>query len=328
LPGGGGACIRAVADEDRAVTTGARKTLIAVDWGTSSLRAALVGPDGAALERRGTADGIMAMAGRAYPEVLSGLVGPWRSAHPDAPILMSGMVGSRQGWREAPYVACPAGLGDLVAGLVEVDAGPLGAARIVPGLSVEPESGAPDVIRGEEVQVFGAMRRAGVEAGLFVLPGTHGKWVRVEAGRVAAFRTFMTGELYAVLRRHSILGRLMPDADPDPPDLAAFDRGAAASLDAPAGAILNALFSARTLGLFGALPAEALPGYLSGLLIGEEVREALALDAAPDAVHLIARPDLAGLYGRCLATRGIAARASDGDAFLGLHALARAGGLI
>jgi 2-dehydro-3-deoxygalactonokinase len=298
--------------------------LIAVDWGTSSLRAALIDPAGAILDRRGGADGIMAMAGRAYADVLTGLVGPWRAAHPDAPILLSGMVGSRQGWREAPYVPCPAGAADLAAGLTPVEAGPLGRAFIVPGLSCE-AGGAPDVIRGEEVQVFGALRRAGVASGLFVLPGTHSKWAVVEDGRVVGFRTFMTGEVYGLMRRHSILGRLMPDAEPEP-DLAAFDRGAATALDGAAP--LNALFSARTLGLFGALPPEALPAYLSGLLVGEEVREALARVGRPETVHLIARPDLAALYARVLDRLGVGSRGVEDAAFLGLHDLARARGLV
>ena len=301
--------------------------LIAVDWGTSSLRAALMAPDGTVLDRRAGADGVMAMAGRVYADVLADLVGPWHSGHPDAPILLSGMVGSRQGWREAPYVACPAGAADLVAGLTAVEAGPLGRAFIVPGLSHAPPGGAPDVIRGEEVQVFGALRRLGVASGLFVLPGTHSKWALVEGGRVVRFHTFMTGEVYGLMRRHSILGRLMPETEEAPgetPDMAAFDRGAAAALDG--GAPLNALFSARTLGLFGALPAAALPGYLSGLLIGEEVREALALAGdRPAAVHLIAEPHLAALYARVLDRLGIASRAVEDAAFLGLHDLARSG---
>ena len=302
--------------------------LIAVDWGTTSLRAALMAPDGRVLDRRGGADGIMAMAGRGYPEVLADLVGAWRAAHPGAPILLSGMVGSRQGWREAPYVPCPAGAADLAAGLTAVEAGPLGTALIVPGLSHEPAGGAPDVIRGEEVQVFGALRRAGIDSGLFVLPGTHSKWAAVEGGRIVRFHTFMTGEIYGCLRRHSILGRLMPDDESETePDLAAFDRGAAVALEG--GAPLNALFSARTLGLFGALPPEALPAYLSGLLIGEEVREALALAGdRPTEVHLIARPDLAALYARVLGRLGVASGRVEDAAFLGLHDLARTGGLL
>lgn len=309
--------------------------LIAVDWGTSSLRAALMAPDGRVLDRKSGADGIMAMTGRAYAAVLADLVGPWRQAHPGAPILLSGMVGSRQGWREAPYVPCPAGPGDLVAGLTPVDAGPLGQALIVPGLSHRPVGGAPDVIRGEEVQIFGAIvfgalavdARAGAEAGsgLFVLPGTHSKWAVVEDGRVVRFHTFMTGEIYGCLRRHSILGRLMPDLDPEP-DLDAFDRGTAAAL--ATAAPLNALFSARTLGLFGDLPPEALPGYLSGLLVGEEVREALALAGQQPEVRLIGEPRLAALYARVLDRLGVASRPVEDAAFLGLHDLAQAGGLL
>ena len=293
--------------------------LIALDWGTTSLRAALIAPDGGIVARHASADGIMAAGGRSFEAIFTGLAAPWLAAHPHAAALACGMIGSRQGWLEAPYVACPAGFADLAGSLAWTTAG---GTRVgfVPGLSWQDA----DVMRGEETQIAGAMAGLGVASGMFVLPGTHSKWAVVEEGRVTAFRTFMTGEVFATLRRHSILGRLMPAEDP-PFDDAAFTEGCRR---AGQGAILHALFSARTEGLFGRLAGEALPSYLSGLLVGEEVREALML-APTTAVYLVGSRVLAAPYGRALALHGVAHTVVDGDAaFAGLHAVAQAAGLV
>ncbi len=293
--------------------------LIALDWGTTSLRAALMAPDGTVLDRVATPDGIMAAAGRSFPAIFATIAGPWLAAHPGIAALASGMIGSRQGWAEAPYASCPAGFAQLAQALAWADAG---GTRVgfVPGLNWQDQ----DVMRGEETQILGALTALAVDSGVFVLPGTHSKWAVVEAGQVVAFRTFMTGEVFATLCRHSILGRLMPDADP-PFDPNAFAAGCRRS---GGGAILHALFSARTEGLFGRLAPEALPSYLSGLLVGEEVREALLL-APARAVHLVGSAALAAPYGRALALYGVAHSVVAADvAFTGLHAIARAAGLV
>ena len=193
---------------------------------------------------------------------------------PGLPIMLSGMVGSRQGWVEAPYVACPAGAAEIAAAATSVPAARIGRVVVVPGLSARDARGAPDVMRGEETQILGALGAGGRADGLFVLPGTHSKWARVEAGRIVDFATFMTGEVFAALKDHSLLGRLM--APPDATDAASaadgFARGlaAAAALERP-GDLLHAIFMTRTLGLFHELPAQGLADYLSGLLIGAEV---------------------------------------------------------
>jgi 2-dehydro-3-deoxygalactonokinase len=145
-----------------------------------------------------------------------------------------------------------------------------GRIALVPGLSCE-HDGVPDVMRGEEVQVFGAMELLDVRDGLFVLPGTHSKWVEVRDGRVQSFATFMSGEFYALLRQHSILSRTLP-AEDGPLDEDAFLRGVRQARTA--GSLLQAAFSARTLALFDRLPPPAQPSYLSGLVIGEELRAA------------------------------------------------------
>jgi 2-dehydro-3-deoxygalactonokinase len=246
--------------------------LIAVDWGTSSLRATLVGRDGALLEHRSGGPGILAVAAGGFGAVLASVVGEWRGA---IPMLLSGMIGSRQGWVEAPYLACPAGGAEIAKALLAIDGGALGTVHIAPGLAVNVTGSAPDVMRGEETQIIGALHATGLSDGLFVLPGTHSKWVTVVDGRIVGFATFMTGEIFAALRHHTILGRLMPDGA-ELVDEMAFKRGVeAGAAEGPPGALLQRVFAARTLGLFGQLPAEALSSYLSGLLIGAELAAAI-----------------------------------------------------
>jgi 2-dehydro-3-deoxygalactonokinase len=154
------------------------RSLVAVDWGTSSLRVARIAGDGAVLEERSSARGILTVAAGQFPAVLHEACGDWL-AH-EALCLVSGMAGSRQGWQEAPYCPCPAGFAELARGIAWIAPGRI---ALVPGLSCE-QQGIPDVMRGEEVQVFGAMQLLGLQSGVFVLPGTHSKWVHVEHGRV------------------------------------------------------------------------------------------------------------------------------------------------
>lgn len=311
----------------RLTDTGDAGEVIAIDWGTSSLRAALLAPDGAVRERIASPDGIMFANGRGFEDIFRALFGDWIARHPRATVLASGMIGSRQGWVEAPYVACPAGFQDLARGLIFVEVEGLAKVGFVPGLRIEHDDGVPDVMRGEETQVFGALASLGVSEGVFVLPGTHSKWVRVAGGRIAGFRTFMTGEMFDVLRRHSILGRLMPEGGPkatpsggEPGE--AFDLGCDMSAS---GKLLHHLFSVRSRGLLGQTPPEQLADYMSGLIIGEEVREARDFFApAPSPVYLVGRGDLAGLYRRALAHYDLTSAAlDDGVTFAGLFALAR-----
>jgi len=248
--------------------------LISVDWGTSAFRARLAAADGSALEAVEAAVGATGLTSGAHEAFLETQIGGWMRRFPGLPIMLSGMVGSRQGWVEAPYVACPAGAAEIAAAATSVPAARIGRVVVVPGLSARDARGAPDVMRGEETQILGALGAGGRADGLFVLPGTHSKWARVEAGRIVDFATFMTGEVFAALKDHSLLGRLM--APPDATDAASaadgFARGlaAAAALERP-GDLLHAIFMTRTLGLFHELPAQGLADYLSGLLIGAEV---------------------------------------------------------
>ncbi|RYF15728.1 MAG: 2-dehydro-3-deoxygalactonokinase [Comamonadaceae bacterium] len=288
------------------------RSLVAVDWGTSSLRAARIAGDGSVLEERSSARGILTVPAGGFPQVLRDTCGDWLAG--DTLCLVSGMAGSRQGWREAPYCACPAGFAELAQHLAWIEPGRI---ALVPGLSYE-VAGVPDVMRGEEVQVFGAMELLRQRDGTFVLPGTHSKWVRVEAGRIVAFATYMSGEFYALLRQHSILARTLPAEEP-PLDEAAFTRGVRHAQEA--GSLLHAAFSARTLALFDRLPGEALASYLSGLVIGEELR-ARGRSAAPPV--LVGSPALCARYRLALQATGCEARSLGSEAtWRGLWALAR-----
>ena len=309
--------------------------LLALDWGTTSLRAFLVAADGTVAEHRTAPLGILQVKDGAFAEALEEIAGPWLARHPALPILASGMIGSRQGWREAPYAEAPAGLSELARGLVAVDGRRGRRLWLVPGIATRAKGGPPDVMRGEETQMLGALAASAArdEATVFVLPGTHSKWALLEAGRIAWFATFMTGELYAVLKSHSILGRPMVG---EAADRASFRRGLACAADnsPAAGALLHKLFSARTLALFDELPAGGIASYLSGLLIGSELAEALPivaarLGAAPERVTLIGEAALTELYAAALAERRIAARLAAADATArGLLAIARAAGLL
>lgn len=277
-----------------------RPRLLAIDWGTTSLRGALIDARGRVAARRALPHGILQVEPGAFPADFARHFGDWLGQAP-ALCLLSGMVGSRQGWREAPYCPCPAGFEALcrnLAWLPDVDGVPL---AIVPGMSMVPPggvdavSGVPDVMRGEEIQVIGALRLMHRRDGLLVLPGTHSKWVRARGGAVTRFQTFMTGELFALLARHSILGRTL-DAQA-PLDEAAFVRGVRRGLrDETLG---HLLFGVRALGLFDALDPAQSSSYLSCLLIGQELRD--MRPAGGDTVALIGSDALAPRYRLALA---------------------------
>lgn len=292
--------------------------LIAIDWGTSSLRGALLDTDGKVLEERSDARGILTVPEGGFPAVFETLFGDWMRLE-GTRCLISGMAGSKQGWVEAPYCACPAGRVEVGRKIIDlnIDMGALPGARIaiVPGLSDE-HDGVPDVMRGEEVQIFGAMAITGQSDGVFVLPGTHNKWVTVKKGRVSGFRTYMTGEFYALLSQHSILARTL-DASA-PLDEASFLEGVTRSENGHG--LLHNAFGARTLALFERMPKQELSSYLSGLLIGEELRTQ-SLQAVGEVV-LIGSSALTQRYTLALRATGVATRTLGAEAtWAGLHAL-------
>jgi 2-dehydro-3-deoxygalactonokinase len=304
--------------------------LLALDWGTSSLRAYLLGARGAVLEQRQQPWGILHLPEGGFAAALQGVAGDWLAAQPTLPLIASGMVGSAQGWREAPYAPCPADGRSLAAQLLSFEPVPGQRLHIVPGVRLAGER--PDVMRGEETQVVGLLaREPALAAGCaLVMPGTHCKWVQVRDAGITTFHTYMTGELFALLAQHSILGRPAREAGGAAASDAAFERGVAAVREHPAGAT-PLLFSARTLVLGGQLAAADSLEYLSGLLVGDEIRCALQggppADASPRL--LVGDAALCRRYQRGLALYGLPSRlAAEGAAPAGLWQIARAAGLL
>ncbi len=278
--------------------------LVALDWGSTRLRAWLLGDRGAVLAERQNGSGASTLAGGAvaFEQALAALAGDWLAA--EVPVLACGMAGSAHGWREAPYVDCPARLAALHEHVVAV---PVGArtAHIVPGMIDDTDDAGPDVMRGEETQVLGLLRAhpALAARACVVLPGTHSKWVQLRDGAVTGLRTRMTGEAYALLRRQSVLARLMA-ADDAASDAQAFAQGVTAARDAGGGDLLAQLFQARTRGLTRHLAPAALPDFLSGLLIGHELAAGLRAVDAPLAV--VGEPALCRRYVHALEIFGAA----------------------
>jgi 2-dehydro-3-deoxygalactonokinase len=282
-----------------------------VDWGTSRFRLWLMAPDGTVLAERRSDEGLAEAAARGFAALLEGHLAAG-GAPAGLPVVICGMAGSRQGWTEAPYLPVPARLDAVPAAAVRVP----GLARpvhILPGLS---QANPPDVMRGEETQLLGA----GLADGLACLPGTHSKWVTLRGGRVEGFATHMTGELFALLSRHSILRHGLGTAGRG----LAFRDAVLAVLDDPAG-IGNRLFGLRAAGLLAAADPDAAASRLSGLLVGLELAGAFR-GGRPSAVTLIASGSLAPLYAEALAAAGVAAAVMDAEAACrsGLLAAARA----
>lgn len=303
-----------------------KPSLIALDWGTTTLHGYRIGAGGAILDHRDWPLGIMQIADADFPAALERATKPWQPLPPDIPIIASGMIGSRQGWKEVPYALCPAGLEDIARAMLPVEWNGR-KVWLVPGVSCSDGRGIPDVMRGEEVQILGAAG-ASAEDSVFVLPGTHSKWALAGKGRIARFATFMTGEVFAVLKGHSILGRMMSGTAIDE---AAFCRGVG-EVQAAGGRLLHSLFGVRTLGLFGKLSEAQSAGYLSGLLIGAELLDApavLGLEGRSPPLVLIGNPSVARHYAAAAASLGFAAsEAAPEAAARGLWRVACATGLV
>jgi 2-keto-3-deoxy-galactonokinase len=320
--------------------------LIALDWGTTSLRAYKLAADGVVLEQRALSSGIMQLP--KTPRIINGrecadgfelafdeACGDWLDAQPDLPVIACGMVGSAQGWREAAYCETPANVANLGNSLQTVVSLRGTRVHIVPG--VIQRSRLPNVMRGEETQVLGVLQNLPVEAGadlLIGLPGSHSKWVDVVDGCITHFDTFMTGEVFAVLSEHSILGRTLKQGATF--DAQAFDRGVqiAQSADGELG-VLSTLFSARTLGLTGELSPTAQADYLSGLMIGHELAALATVQRRrrdnPNlpSIILIGNAQLCARYSRALDACGFAnVTLAEQATERGLWQLALAAGLI
>ena len=277
---------------------------IVADWGTTRFRGYLIENE-TILDQVSSNEGVSALQTGQHRDVFLRQCGHWLKAEPEAPVLLVGMVGSREGWVEAPYATCPAGPAEIAQALVPVDLESGRKGYIIPGLFCEPSPGAADVMRGEETLVLGA----GIENGLICSAGTHPKWIEMKNGRIERFATYMTGEMYGLLREHSMIGR--PATEPEDPagfdlGLDAAERNSGRNGAARAG-LLHLLFGARAAVVSGRMATNLLAPYLSGLLTGDEVNGALSQFGRPEAVTILAEEARAGLYVHALARHGIKA---------------------
>ena len=280
------------------------RPFLGIDWGTTNRRGYVVDADGKVVREREDDLGILEVAKsgigfeRALAELQTAL------GFDDGLVLMGGMVGSNRGWVEAPYVGCPASLADLAANLTWVEPGRV---AIVPGLSFL-DYPLADVMRGEEVQILGAVAVGELPDKCLVChPGTHNKWIEVDGGRIEAFRTVMTGELFNLLKKHSILSDLLEtDAVPGVAFRAGVDHGLA-NPDLTA-----ELFQVRARVLLGQAAREDAASYVSGLLIGNDLRIGLGRQRH-DHVHVVGRPELTRLFAAALDQTGRATTQIDGE---------------
>ncbi len=286
---------------------------IGIDWGTTHRRAALIGADGELLAERADGEGALACKGR-FGASLEALVADWPAADASLPVVMAGMVGAAIGWQTVPYLDAGTPLSALARHLAPVDETPPGRRwSIVPGYCLRGEDGAVDVMRGEETQLFGALQLLGPEPadGCYVLPGTHSKWVRLHGGRITELRTYMTGELFALLRQHGTLASAMQAASADEgaglrhdgvADDPHFLSGVADAAKDPV--LTHALFGARARVVTGALAPGAATAYVSGLLIGAEWADARRQASRGEPVRVIGEPALAALHAACAQHHG------------------------
>jgi 2-dehydro-3-deoxygalactonokinase len=293
---------------------------IAVDWGTSSFRAALIAPGGDVLDELATPRGILGFQPDEFVPYLTASCARFTASGARL-FLLAGMIGSKNGLLEVPYCPCPATASAIAAALGWVDTADADLnIAIVPGV----RHGFDDVMRGEETQVFGAASVLDVQYALMVLPGTHSKWVQLEGGAITQFNTFMTGEFYALLAQHSILAKSLPELGEKPAilDADAFLQGigrAQTSSQSGQGLLGNA-FSTRVKSLFNELQPAQAASYLSGLVIGDEL--AAMRPPAGSQVIVIGSPALCERYQLAFAHLGVQTRSiSNQAAWAGLHSI-------
>lgn len=280
--------------------------LLGIDWGSSNRRTYVLDRNGTLLRQHDDEAGILHVDGDCQGSLRALL----HELDMDcADIIMSGMVGSRNGWREVPYLSAGHPLAELASAMVELDTGLPGVrARIVPGYQFVAPSGLPDVMRGEETQVFGALQRSANE-GCFLLPGTHSKWVQVAGGKILDLATFMTGEFFSLLTQHGTLAKAMKGTEFIPE---AFAQGVEAARH---GGFTHMAFCARALIVTDRMPAAHGASFLSGLLIGSELHEILRMNdgSLPSELEVIGSAELAQRYLDALELLGIRARAWKPD---------------
>ncbi len=275
-------------------------TVVGIDWGTSNRRAYVLNGEGKLVRQHNDEFGILAVNGN-FEASLNELLKELDVAQAD--IVMSGMVGSRNGWQEAPYISTAQRISRLSQAMLQIDTAlPNVRCRIVPGYYFADAFGIPDVMRGEETQIFGA-RVLGAPDGWYLLPGTHCKWVRIDNGGITEIVTFMTGELFSLLRAQGTLAALMKD---EQEVSAAFEAGLKA---AQHGGFTHAVFGCRALVVTDAMPAEHAASYLSGLLVGVEIADMQQrINQVREAVQIIGSTSLAKRYADALGFFGMSSR--------------------
>jgi 2-dehydro-3-deoxygalactonokinase len=292
---------------------GTSAAFVVVDWGTSSFRGWLMSRDGETLAESRGGEGMLHCVGASgfAPVLCDHLL---RLGAPEGvPVLISGMAGARQGWVEAPYLKVPTRLDVLHEGAIRVDTP--GDVRILPGIA-QARADRPDVMRGEETQLLGVTEPD--FTGLVCIPGTHSKWVRIEAGRIVEFSTYMTGELFSVIAQHSILVHAVETAergagiDPPAADSQPFRDGLSTARAEPS-ALAASLFRLRAAQLLGFEQRADGAARLSGLLIGTELADAACRHGPLRIVRLIAAGSLGQLYEAALAGQGLDVTAVDAE---------------
>ena len=300
--------------------------MIGLDWGTTSFRAFLIDQDGHVLDQKTNENGILAVPNNAFEGVLISAIKVWLDQHPALPIVASGMITSRNGWLETPYLSLPANINDFANALTPLTLSNDIVIHFITGASYENKNGVPDIMRGEETQIIGEVEASDNE--IFLLPGTHSKWAITQDEKIIGFTSFMTGEVYAALKEHTILGALMKECSSLNDD--AFLKGVLMQQKQDI-SILHQIFTARTLALFDKLENEDIADYLSGLLIGEEIKSALnQYDANKETIiKIIGRGDLAARYARALDAFGLNHKIiNDEVTVMGHYKIAKKAGLL
>ena len=275
------------------------KDYIAVDWGSTQLRGWLI-RNGQCVETKQLPMGITRLNGRSPADVFAEHLAPWRGAQA-LPVLMAGMIGSDAGWQAVPYLDCPTAIDAPGRQLCAVAEG----VWIIPGLKIE-QDGDFNVMRGEETQLLGA--RTLSPSSVYVMPGTHCKWVQADAEQIHDFRTVMTGELHHLLLNHSLVGAGLPEQKSSPE---AFAAGLARGIACPV--VLPQLFEVRASHVLGDLPREQVSEFLSGLLIGAEVASMRDFIAHEQAITIVAGASLTSRYEQAFRAVGLTVSTVPGD---------------
>ena len=310
-----------------------KPVLIALDWGSTRFRGWLLDANGQALGSFEKELGILKIKDSSFSYIFKKILKTWFKDHGRLPVIASGMIGSLQGWVEAPYVATPAGPDEFAEHLVFLSFNSNNEDKhqsiaIVPGMKHWNE-GVPDVMRGEETQVAGLICNQ-QQIGCCVLPGTHSKWVFTKSDQIESFMTFMSGEIFSVMVEHSILGRLMDGTERDDDS---FTYGCNQALNSTHG-LLSQLFSARTMGLFQQVEAKGIHSFLSGLIIGSEIKEGISRsfqnsNFSETKVKLIGEISLCTLYKQAFEIAGVQAKLIKNNPVIkGLFQIAKAATLI